>query len=362
MEFWYQKKGLLLLGAIAGIFTAGLAYMGNPANMALCAACFIRDMAGAMKFHNAAAVQYFRPEIVGIILGAFIVSLKSGEFGSSGSGSTPIRVLLGAIMMICALVFLGCPLRMVLRMSAGDMSAYVGLVGFLGGLATGIVFLKKGYTLGEAVATRKSQGYTVPLLVAVLFIISVVTTLFAVSTKGPGSMHAPAFFSLLAGLIFGIIAQRTRMCFSGAFRNVMMYKDGTMLCSIIGIFVIMLIYNLGTGHFNIAAFGPIAHGDVLWNIASMYGVGLAATLAGGCPLRQLVLAGSGSSDSAMTVLGMLLGAAVAHNFNLAAVPGVASKFVVGGPSISGQVAVIISIIILLGIGIWGSHKTKASTN
>ena len=34
-------------------------------------------------------------------------------------------------------------------------------------------------------------------------------------------------------------------------------------------------------------------------------------LAGGCPLRQLILAGQGSSDSAVTFLGMLIGAAVA---------------------------------------------------
>ena len=37
-------------------------------------------------------------------------------------------------MMIGALVFLGCPLRMLIRMSAGDLNAYVGLIGFAGGI------------------------------------------------------------------------------------------------------------------------------------------------------------------------------------------------------------------------------------
>ena len=37
-------------------------------------------------------------------------------------------------MMIGALVFLGCPLRMVIRMSAGDLNAYVALIGFAGGV------------------------------------------------------------------------------------------------------------------------------------------------------------------------------------------------------------------------------------
>ena len=32
-------------------------------------------------------------------------------------------------------MFLGCPLRMVLRMAAGDLNAWVALIGFAGGVA-----------------------------------------------------------------------------------------------------------------------------------------------------------------------------------------------------------------------------------
>ena len=73
-----------------------------------------------------------------------------------------IRFVLGAIMVIGALVFLGCPLRMVLRMAAGDLNAYVALVGFAGGIATGSFFLKKGFSLGRAYETQKSSGYVLP--------------------------------------------------------------------------------------------------------------------------------------------------------------------------------------------------------
>ena len=72
MRFFNTKKGLLTLGIIAGLGAALLAYLGNPKNMAFCIACFIRDTAGAMKFHNAEVVQYFRPEIVGIIFNFII--------------------------------------------------------------------------------------------------------------------------------------------------------------------------------------------------------------------------------------------------------------------------------------------------
>jgi Na+-driven multidrug efflux pump len=45
--------------------------------------------------------------------------------------------------------------------------------------------------------------------------------------------------------------------------------------------------------------------------------GLAFTLAGGCPGRQLIMAGEGDGDAAVFVLGMLTGAAFAHNFSAA---------------------------------------------
>ena len=77
----------------------------------------------------------------------------------------------------------------------------------------------------------------------------------------------------------------------------------------------------------------------------MYAVGFAAVLAGGCPLRQLILAGQGSSDSAVTVLGMFFAAALCHNFGLAS-SGTAmnGKVVAGAVTPNGKVACIICII------------------
>jgi len=46
-------------------------------------------------------------------------------------------------------------------------------------------------------------------------------------------------------------------------------------------------------------------------------VGWGSVLLGGCPLRQLILAGEGNTDSAVTVTGFIVGAAISHNFGLA---------------------------------------------
>lgn len=134
LKLFNKTWKLAIAGAIVGVLAALLAFFGNPANMAICVACFIRDTAGALSLHSAASVQYFRPEIVGFVVGAFIISLITKEYKATAGSAPMIRFLLGMIMMIGALVFLGCPLRMVIRMSAGDLNAYVALIGFAGGV------------------------------------------------------------------------------------------------------------------------------------------------------------------------------------------------------------------------------------
>lgn len=355
MNLAENKKTLLASGLVLGALAAVLAYMGNPKNMAMCIACFIRDSAGAMKLHTAPIVQYMRPEIVGIVCGAFLVALATREYRSTAGSSPMIRFVLGVIMMIGSLAFLGCPLRMVIRMSAGDLNAYVGFVGFVAGIFTGTLALKRGFSLGRSYTIHKSSGAVLPIVLVVLLILSVTTSLFAFSESGPGSMHALVLVSLIAGLVFGAIAQRCRTCFAGSIRDVILMRNFDLITIIGGFFLVMLAFNLATGGFKLSFDGqPVAHAQHIWNFLGLYAVGFAAVLAGGCPLRQLVLAGQGSSDSAVTFLGLLVGAAFCHNFGLAGVAAAAATettaAVAGGPGINGQVAVVACIVILFIIG------------
>ena len=349
MKFFDKTWKLALSGAVAGLLVALLAIYGNPANMAICVACFIRDSAGALKLHTAAPVQYFRPEIVGFVCGSFLLALLTKEYKSTAGSSPMVRFILGAAMMIGALVFLGCPLRMVLRMSAGDLNAWVALIGFAGGVATGSFFLKKGFSLGRAYEAKPLSGAVLPVLLAALLVIGTATGVYAMSTEGPGSKHA----------------QKSRMCFAGSIRNVILMKNFDLLSIIAALFAVMAVYNLAAGNFHLGFSGqPIAHSQHLWNILGMYVVGFAAVLAGGCPLRQLILAGQGSSDSAVTFLGMLLGAAAAHNFGLAgAVAKAATETeaaVPGGPSAAGKIAVIVCIAVLFVIAGTNLRRKKAA--
>ena len=358
-----SKKKLALAGVVCGLVAACLAFLGNPANMAFCIACFIRDTAGALGMHQAEAVQYARPEIIGLVLGAFLISVATKEYRSTAGSSPMTRFVLGMIIMIGALVFLGCPLRMVIRMSAGDLNAWVALIGFVLGVATGVFALKKGFSLGRAYVTNKESGAVISVIVVGILILALCTTLLKSSTAGPGSVHAPIIAALIGGLVFGAFAQKSRMCFAGSIRDIILMKNFDLFSVIAGLFVVMLIFNVATGRFVLGFDTPgvIAHSEHIWNILGMYAVGFAAVLAGGgCPLRQLILAGQGSSDSAVTVAGMFVGAALCHNLGLAA-SGTAlnpetQEVVAGAVPMNGKIACIICIALCFVIAFTNRRK------
>ena len=97
-------------------------------------------------------------------------------------------------------------------------------------------------------------------------------------------------------------------------------------------------------------------------VIGIVAVGFGATLAGGCPLRQMTLAGQGSCDAAVTFVGMLIGAAFAHNFGLAGAAASAATAekaaVLGGPSIAGQIVLVCCIAVLFVIAIVNVRKQK----
>lgn len=358
-----SKVKLGLVGVVCGLVGVLLATQGNPGNMAICIACFIRDTAGALGMHQAAVVQYARPEIIGIVLGAFLIAVVTKEYRSTAGSSPMVRFVLGIMIMIGSLLFLGCPLRMVIRMAAGDLNAYVALIGFVGGIATGTVALKKGFSLGRAHETGKMSGAVLPvLMVGILVLVLIGSPLLIQSEMGPGSMHAPVIISLIGGLVFGAFAQKSRMCFAGGIRDVILMKNFDLLTVIGGLFVVLLGFNLVNGSFAFSFAGPIAHSQHIWNILGMYIVGFAATLAGGCPLRQLILAGQGSSDAAVTVAGLFVGAALCHNLKLASAAAAPATeeaaAVLGGPAVQGKIAAVICIAALFIIA-FGNKREAA---
>ena len=214
MEVKKERLVIVIAGLIIGVTAAALVVLGNPANMGFCIACFLRDISGALGLHQAAAVQYIRPEIPGLVLGSFA-----------------------------------------------------------------------------------------------------------------------------AGAAVGALAQRTRLCMVGGIRDLILFREPKLILGFAAIFAAALAGNLALGSFTPGFAGqPVAHTDGLWNALGMFLTGYGCVLLGGCPLRQLVLSGEGNADSAAAVLGLMVGAAFAHNFGLASSG--------AGPTGAGKIAVVAGIAVV----------------
>jgi uncharacterized membrane protein YedE/YeeE len=146
--------------------------------------------------------------------------------------------------------------------------------------------------------------------------------------------------TLSAGFVIGYLAQRARICFIGGVRDYYLIKDGYLLKGAVGFFIGALIvfavsrlfssvqgwpWMVSAGLLPIPG-APLSGFDVagavpgsvhvLLAVIGGVGLGLFSVLAGGCPLRQHVMASEGSKNSIAYLLGFYVGAIVFHAFIL----------------------------------------------
>ncbi len=354
-EFFASRWGMVFVGAVIGVVAVALQALGNPPNMGICVACMERDIAGALKLHQFAKAQYLRPEIIGFILGGTLSAVLFKEFRARAGSAPAVRFMLGFFAMTGALVFLGCPWRVLLRMAGGDANGLIGFAGLASGAALGARFLNAGFTLGRSYPGRRATGAMMPLIALILLSLVVFRpSALASSVEGPGSQHAAAWLSLVAALAIGFLAQRSRFCTVGAIRDVILIRNAHLFYGVLALLAAAFAANLVLGQFHpgfVIAAGkaqPIAHTSHVWNFLGMALSGLAFVLAGGCPGRQLVLSGEGDGDASVFVVGMMAGAALAHNFDIASSP--------AGPGANAPVAVFAGLAFCLVVGILMREK------
>jgi YedE family putative selenium metabolism protein len=355
-RFFASRWGVIATGVSVGVLAPILVKAGNPGNMGICVACFSRDIAGALGLHHAAAVQYIRPELIGLVLGALVAALIFREFKPRTGSAPVIRFLLGMFAVVGALVFLGCPWRAYLRLGGGDWNAVLGIAGLVAGVSIGTVFLRMGYSLGRNRPAASALGWLMPLLMIGLLVLLLVepqlgrdadgnpTGPIFSSDTGPGSQRAALALSLLVGLGIGVLAQRSRFCTIAGLRDFVLMRDTHLLSGIIALIAAAFVTNAALGQFEAGFEGqPVAHTEHVWNFAGMVLAGLAFTLAGGCPGRQLILSGEGDGDATSFSLGMVFGAGFSHTFTLASSP--------AGHAVYGPAAVIFGLLVCAIIGL-----------
>ncbi len=345
---------LIVTGAFIGLTGVILSYYGNPANTGFCVSCFMENIAGSLGLHGNIRMQFIRPEIIGFVLGSFLIAVYKKDFKSTSHGSALLRFFVGILLIIGCSIFIGCPVKMVFRISAGDLTGLIGLAGLTTGVFIGMQFLDGGFRIGRSAPSPAGNGYLVPGLMFFLLVFLIVKPSFiAMSTKGAGAQYAPVYLTLIVGLLVGALAQRTGFCITGGLARIFLWgpkevkgcpKSTALLMGILSFFVFAFVASILTGQFSLGLHGqPSSNESYGWSFLGLLMVGFGSVLIKGCPLRQLVSAGQGDSDAGAAVLGMLTGAALVQNWGLG---GNAA-----GTPYEGKMAVVIGLGILFVIGL-----------
>lgn len=346
---WFSRNLDLLLmtasGLSIGALGVWLSFLGNPRNAGICISCFMENLAGALSLHGNARMQYVRPELIGFILGAAVAAWIAKEFRAEGGSSPVLRFLGGVILIVGCGVFMGCPIKMALRLGAGDFTAAAGLLGLVAGIWLGFEFLKRGFYLGEASPMPLVNGLILPLAaLGILVALIARSPILQFSASGPGAQRAPLLIALGAGLFIGALAQRSRFCITGNIGNALAARDFKMASGVFAMLGSALIVSLLTSQFSAGVVAqPGSHLAYGWSFLGLGLVGITSVMMGGCPFRQVILASQGSSDAAAAVLGMLGGGAIVQTW------GIGSTNL--GPTQAGKIATLVGIAFILVLGI-----------
>jgi hypothetical protein len=337
-HLWEVVAAGLALGALGVL----LSIWGNPENSGICVSCFMENIAGALGLHDNPRLQYLRPELIGFVLGAALCSLAFREFHSRG-GSAPLpRLAAGIFLMVGCGVFIGCPIKLFLRLAAGDLTSVAGVAGLVAGVWVGLKGLAKGVDLGPHSRERGGSGFLVPALFVLLLIFLVTRPSFIIfSDRGSAAQHADWPVSLGAGLILGGMSQRSRFCITGSVRDTMLMGFRSyMIFGAVAFFMAALVVNLASGRFHPGLYGQAgAHADHLWSFLGMGLVGWTSVLIGGCPFRQLVKAGEGDADAGLVVIGMFIGGALVQAWGISATA--------AGVPLAGKVALLLGFAFIM---------------
>lgn len=129
--------------AIAAVAAGAFFEVRPPDAYGICMSCHTRDLVGWVANHTVgtdvavsqASLVFPLLTVVGVIIGAMIAAVMSGEFRLRRPSKPAKSFIYGIVVMNAALIAAGCATRLALRTSAGDLA---GVAGFLA-MALGVV-------------------------------------------------------------------------------------------------------------------------------------------------------------------------------------------------------------------------------
>jgi len=347
----------IVTGAALGIGAVILTLLGNPTNSGICISCFMENLAGALQMQDTIRMSYIRPELVGFLLGSFLMAKKTKRFHVTGGSSPLIRFFLGFFIIVGCAVFIGCPIKMILRLAAGDLTAVAAVVGLVVGIWIGTKYIRAGVFLDREKQMPAINGYILPAIGFLLLVFIFVQPDFIhQGQSGPAAQRAPLLVALAIGLIIGGLSQRSGLCITGGIRNFLLVRETTLLYGVLTAFGSAMLLDLFSGQFHFGLNGqPASHMAHGWTFLAMLLVGLASVMIDGCPFRQVIKAGQGDVDAGITCFGMLTGAGFVITWLL--------RSTSAGPSFNGKIAILVglmfSIIVAISFRKLGGNRGQA---
>jgi hypothetical protein len=151
----------------------------------------------------------------------------------------------------------------------------------------------------------------------------------------------------------------------GGWRDLFIIKNTYLMTGIVTTFITVLVANLLLGQFSFGSaldFTPFPFqtgiGNIdqamsqpaqIWNFMGMVLVGITATMLGACPLRQIVLSGTGDTDAGTVVMGLIVGSALVRNMGASSCGGSLAEY--------GPPAVMIALVAVVAFGFLMKPKT-----
>lgn len=151
---WALSISPLAMGGVAGFLAVvvGAFFAVNPPEAyGLCMACHARDLVNWSLNQTTDSHLFVAPAsalfpvltVVGVLIGAFVAAVSSGEFRLRTLDNPVKTFILGVLVMNFALLAAGCSFRLALRAANGEPLGLAGFAAFCFGVIGAALWLKR---------------------------------------------------------------------------------------------------------------------------------------------------------------------------------------------------------------------------
>lgn len=338
-----SRKNLIISGFVLALSLLTLAFFGNSKPGFSLIESMV-EITGAIKLHKGSLLSYFRPEFFAIIAGSFLMSLYKKDFNASISSSPISSFFIGVAISLASSLFLLGPVKIFAFFSQRELAFIPSLPAYIVGVYIAILMQKRTYRASDFKNINPVESYYIPVISVILTIMIILKADFfeAVLSRNDNVFYAKPILASLIGLFIGAALQRGNFCMVSNLREFFVEKKIAALFGILSFMAVFFVFSfLNLKFINIFTFDSIIARDYFWFYLNAIIIGFGFGILRKGPIRLLISAGEGESNSIFALSGIFITSTLVENFNLYAKDGQILT--------NSKVFLIISLMILISI-------------